>query len=162
MKKLISLILLLLWMILIFNFSAMNGEISHDKSKKIVRSVIENRVVTPTTETTENVVNIDEQLSSEKNELNRKQNEKKIRKLVKKYDEPTRKMAHVLEYFVLILLMMNFILLYAGLDEIHQGFVVGRVGQVKDVLVDSVGIVIGAIVVIVVQWTKRMLKKKYK
>ena len=188
MKKIISLILLLLWMILIFNFSAMDGKASHTRSNKIVRSVIENRVATPTAETVENVVSIDELESLKSDELNinenakkqkvNKANEAKINKLVSKYDEPIRKLAHVFEYFVLILLMMNFIfqvvknkrvlcyiigivlcLLYAGLDEFHQSHVTGRVGQARDVWVDCVGVLIGLVVVVVVQWVGRRVRK---
>jgi len=168
-------------MILIFNFSAMNGEVSHVKSRKIVKSVIVNRIVIPTTETTEDVVSIDKQESFKKNELNKEEKVKKQRmnRLVGKYDDAIRKLAHVLEYFVLILLMMNFIfqvienkkfmcyvigivlcILYAGLDELHQSHVSGRNGQAIDVLVDSVGIVIGAVVMIVVQWIRGKLRKE--
>ena len=82
MKKIISLLLLLLWMILIFNFSAMDGKASHTRSKKIVRSVIENRVVTPTSEIVENVVSVDESESLKSDELNINENAKtqKVRK----------------------------------------------------------------------------------
>ena len=70
-----------------------------------------------------------------------------------------RKGAHVTEYAILdILLLLTFAsyglkragalaltagLLYAALDEYHQRFVPGRSGQVKDVLIDACGLLLG-------------------
>jgi VanZ family protein len=72
-----------------------------------------------------------------------------------------RKIAHITEYFVLTLLLYRafrgsfkmgacslflcpatLALLYAASDELHQRFVQGRCCSVKDVLIDSVGIII--------------------
>lgn len=77
-----------------------------------------------------------------------------------KYDFILRKIAHVVEYFVLTLLLYRafkgsftigtrnlFIysatlsLLYAVSDEFHQSFVPGRSAAVRDVLIDGIGIV---------------------
>lgn len=68
-----------------------------------------------------------------------------------------RKMAHFTEYFILGLLVSNVIslinkkyyyavifgILYAISDEAHQIFVSGRVFQVRDILIDSLGLVCG-------------------
>ena len=65
-----------------------------------------------------------------------------------------RKIAHILEYSILaILSMRNFnnkklfvfvaTLIYAISDEIHQKFVPGRGPSPKDVLIDSLGIILG-------------------
>jgi VanZ family protein len=72
----------------------------------------------------------------------------------------TRKPAHILEYFILTLLIIrastfglfkksdtSFVLgfsfllslFYAGLDEVHQTFVPLREGKISDILFDSVG-----------------------
>ncbi len=76
------------------------------------------------------------------------------------WDLILRKMAHMFEYAVLFLLSRRaffntvnknfsiafgviFALLYAASDEYHQSFIVGRVGCVKDVLIDCVGILLG-------------------
>jgi VanZ family protein len=73
-----------------------------------------------------------------------------------------RKLGHVTEYFVLTLLAWRalrelgvrwsqqaqvagaalFSLAYAASDEFHQTFVQGRVGTPRDVLIDSIGIVL--------------------
>ena len=68
-----------------------------------------------------------------------------------------RKLAHFMEYFILGILVANFIkninlklyygvifcLLYAISDEIHQIFVSGRVFQLRDVLIDFIGVICG-------------------
>jgi len=72
-----------------------------------------------------------------------------------------RKLAHFTVYFVLGILTANALktsgvstfkavalalaicIVYAATDEIHQMFVPGRGAQVKDVLIDSVGAVVG-------------------
>ncbi|HHY28165.1 MAG TPA: VanZ family protein [Desulfitobacterium dehalogenans] len=73
-----------------------------------------------------------------------------------------RKSAHFLTYLVLSVLTMNALgrsgikggrqiavavgicVLYAISDEVHQLFVPGRSGQIKDVLLDSGGAIVGA------------------
>ncbi|MBI3671178.1 VanZ family protein [Candidatus Azambacteria bacterium] len=75
-----------------------------------------------------------------------------------------RKFAHFFEYFILSALLFNAILntaqkrpnfrsaaflsflfsvLYAASDEFHQTFVVGRHGDIKDVFLDSLGVISG-------------------
>ena len=74
------------------------------------------------------------------------------------WDFVFRKLAHISEYFVLTLLLVNAlkqhylskkkiiifsILLafaYACSDEYHQTFIIAREGVIKDVLIDSIGI----------------------
>lgn len=76
------------------------------------------------------------------------------------WDFILRKLAHITEYFILTLLLARALagekisksralifaglaaLLYAVSDEIHQLFVFGREGSVKDVVIDGVGIII--------------------
>ncbi|MGE4273856.1 MAG: VanZ family protein [Desulfitobacterium sp.] len=74
-----------------------------------------------------------------------------------------RKSAHFLSYLILSLLTMNALrrsgsngvgqivlamgicVLYAISDEVHQLFVPGRSGQIKDVLLDSGGAIVGTV-----------------
>lgn len=74
------------------------------------------------------------------------------------YDFVLRKLAHISEYFILTLLLINalkqyrlskrkiiiisFLLafFYACSDEYHQTFIIAREGAIRDVLIDSVGI----------------------
>ena len=87
---------------------------------------------------------------------------------------PVRKSAHFLEFSVLgALLCLNMILwtslnkkavlgiaiaagaLYAMSDELHQLFVYERSGQLSDVLIDTTGAVIGALVIMFICKKKR-------
>lgn len=79
-------------------------------------------------------------------------------------DYPVRKCAHAMEYAVLgfllvaalcddvrsarkrILLCILLGALYACSDEFHQLFVSGRSGQISDVMLDSCGVVVGTVV----------------
>lgn len=93
-----------------------------------------------------------------------------------------RKSAHIFMYFILGILTFNvlhgyslsqkrvvvysvlFALLYAITDEIHQMFVTGRSGEMRDVLIDTIGASFG----IALYWTilrfinKRKLAKNVK
>ena len=73
------------------------------------------------------------------------------------WDEVLRKCAHVTEYAILGFLLVRAIgrevpalmvgIAYAASDELHQHFVAGRHGSPVDVLIDTVGLLIGAVVV---------------
>ena len=87
-------------------------------------------------------------------------------KLVEEFNKPIRKIAHASVYFVLSILVLNFLLalhsnlekkyvlvffmtificfLFALTDEYHQTFVYGRTGQFSDVLIDTSGALIAA------------------
>ncbi len=94
------------------------------------------------------------------------------------YDYLLRKIAHAIEYFIFTFLLRRafkgsfdmdtlylFIypailsVLYAASDEFHQSFVRGRVGCVKDVFIDAIGI---AGFYIFLSWRGRTLVKKNK
>lgn len=71
-----------------------------------------------------------------------------------------KKTAHVIEYTVLFLLWFKalgnkspfqaivFSLVYAFTDEIHQLFVPGRTGRLRDVGIDSIGMIVFAILIV--------------
>lgn len=71
-----------------------------------------------------------------------------------------KKTAHVLEYTILFLLWFRalnkknpfqaliFSLIYAFTDEIHQLFVPGRTGRLRDVGIDSIGIVTASLLIV--------------
>ncbi len=88
--------------------------------------------------------------------------------LAEKIDHPVRKTAHALEYIALGILMSctlncfhdapyenNMIVAYAlgtayaATDEFHQLFVPGRSGQLSDVALDSTGVLMGCLLVLV-------------
>ncbi len=146
MKKIIYLILVILWMSLIFYFSNMVSYKSDEKSDKVIDST---------------VIKVAEFF---KKDLTDEQKYNIYRYSV----YPVRKYAHVFEYFVLFILVFLYIncyeislrnkliyslivcIVYACSDEVHQRFVPGRDGNVVDILVDSCGSFIGLLICYIV------------
>ena len=127
-------ILTILWMGLIFILSATPATKSAQESKAVVRSVV----------------------------VSTSKDSKDIDPLVDNLNKPFRKMAHASVYLVLSILVscllwslkkyklyINNIInilwcfLYACSDEFHQTFVVGRSGELTDILIDTFGAIIG-------------------
>lgn len=89
-----------------------------------------------------------------------------------------KKTAHVIEYTALFLLWFKalgnknpfqaiiFSMVYAFTDEIHQLFVPGRTGRLQDVGIDSIGMIIFAILIVKFDLWKTLLSphptKKHK
>lgn len=136
-KKILSIILVVIWMSVIFSFSSQQGEGSGNTSRKVCEIVID-------------VVDI-------RNKYTDIQKEQIITIL-----EPViRKVAHYTIYLVGGILISNciyrfynkdnkLILLstiigvgYAISDEVHQLMVAGRNGKINDVIIDSLGIMTG-------------------
>lgn len=128
-KKILSIILVLVWMGLIFSFSMQNGESSGSMSRKVIVSI------------TETITNI-------------KDGTEEMDRIVDRYNLFVRKGAHFFIYFVLAFLVMNALyiwgvktktllisgiicILYAISDELHQYFVSERSGNIIDVMWDS-------------------------
>lgn len=136
MKKIISFIVLILWMIVIFSFSSADANKSTSTSDKVITTMIEIKDKITNNETPNN--------------------EKEI--IVKNSSFYIRKLAHITEYLILGFLMFNLLkqysvtniyyaiglsILYSCTDEFHQLFISGRSGSIRDVLIDSIGILIG-------------------
>ena len=51
--------------------------------------------------------------------------------------------------------------IYACIDEIHQLFVPGRSGKINDVLIDSIGVIMGLIFINLIFMLKNKIKKSY-
>ena len=142
MKKVINIIILVLWMIMIFFFSSQGGK----ESGSLSTGAIEYTVKTFYNLTGQNIT------------------EEKLDLIVSTSSNVVRKTAHFLEYLVLGLLMINVIkdyrkisykeliivlvlcCLYASSDELHQIYVNGRSGEVKDVILDTFGSLTGIII----------------
>lgn len=136
MKKVIKLLLIVVWMGLIFAFSSDVGDISTKKSDGVIIKTVEFF------------------LGRTLGDLER---EKWTGYLV----VPVRKGAHFFIYFILGILMISFCqefgpvhkkmvllavflsFLYACSDETHQLFVLGRSGQFCDVVLDTIGSFVG-------------------
>ena len=132
-----SIIILLLFgtFFLIFDFSGQEAEESAGLSKKV----------------SETIVNIFDKNASK---------EEKIQK-INDMDHIVRKLAHFSIYAVVGFLLMSLMLtykisiekrfiisfvlgcIYACSDEIHQLFVAGRSGEIRDVIIDTSGVFIG-------------------
>lgn len=136
--KLILTSLLLLWMIFIFMFSAQNADKSSKTSSGVVKKIAS--AVYP---------DFKEKSEAEKEEI------------TEKLSYPVRKLAHFSIFFVLSvisyfafatynffglgigrLISPIFCIIYAVTDEIHQLFVIGRSCEIKDMLIDSSGILL--------------------
>lgn len=136
MVKTIKIILIILCMALIFCFSSDSAEVSTKKSDGLI------------VKTCEFVLG---------RELNKVEKEKYIDQFV----FFVRKGAHFTIYCILGILIMSYFkeiylvnkkgiliafiicFLYACSDEIHQLFVPGRSGEIRDVLIDSIGSLLG-------------------
>lgn len=136
-KRILSVICVLLWMSIIFSFSNQQGESSGNTSKRISEVIV-------------NIIDIQNKYTDIEKEALTKQIEPLIRKL-----------AHYTFYAVGGILIANCVyqfckkeniligtstaigVIYAISDELHQLMIAGRNGNIKDVLIDSLGIVTG-------------------
>ena len=155
MKKTIFAVLLVFWMGFIFSMSCENAEKSSNTSGQTIRVVLS---VVP--------------------EFEKQPEEVKVN-IIEKLQFIVRKSAHFIGYMILGILASGLILqyeninkkyplaflicvIYAISDEIHQLFVPGRSGQVRDVLIDSAGSFLG--IILVMAFVKILIKfnKKHK
>jgi VanZ family protein len=131
MKQYYKLIMLLMWMIVIFLLSNEEASTSSSRSNEIVHLI-----------TTSFYLGLPEEFLT----------------------FLTRKTAHIIAYFILGILAFNvfhirissikrtiivsaaFTLAYAISDEIHQLFVPGRSGEIRDVLIDTTAGIIGIVI----------------
>ena len=155
MKKTIFAVLLVLWMGFIFSMSCENAEESSNTSGQTIKVVLS---TVPEFE---------------------KQPEEVKKNIIEELQFITRKSAHFIGYMILGILASGLILqyeninkkyplaflicvIYAILDEIHQLFVPGRAGQVRDVLIDSAGSLLGIIIVMAFEKLLIKFNKKHK
>ena len=145
-KKIITLILIILWMILIFYLSNQIANESSKLSGGLTRKILE-------------VLHILDGKTIEEQAI--------IETII-------RKLAHFTLYAIggiLILLHINLYKIsdknkviiscsigtaYAITDELHQLFVPGRSGEIRDVFIDSFGIIIG---IIIIRLLLKMIKR---
>ena len=155
MKKTIFAVLLVLWMGFIFSMSCENAEESSNTSGQTIRVVL-----------------------SAVPEFEKQPEEVKVN-IIEKLQFIVRKSAHFIGYMILGILASGLILYYGNInkkyllaflicviyaisDEIHQLFVPGRSGQVRDVLIDSAGSLLGIIIVMTFEKLLIKFNKKHK
>lgn len=152
--RIAMLILLGLTFISIFNFSNQDGQTSGGLSRKVARKMVD---VFPYTK------NLKEEAKN---------------KIVEKSQPIIRKGAHLSIYTLVGILIMSFIstykihlkykflisifvgLIYACSDEIHQSFIPGRTASVIDVGIDTSGVLLGIILVLIIISVYKSLTEK--
>ena len=150
--KIIKAILIIIWMIVIFNFSNQGGTESSGTSSKVTKVII-------------NVIVKDKEASD-------KQTMERIEKVV-------RKGAHYTIYTIGGFLIMNYTYsmdktkkqkilgsllfgaFYAATDELHQYFVPGRSARLFDVGLDTLGVLTGILIYLGVMALIDKLSRKH-
>ena len=139
-KSVVWLIITVVWMTVIFCFSAQPADVSTDTSLRVGMTI--GKMSVP--------------------DFSKLPKEEQM-DYAKKIEFPVRKMAHATEYAILGCLLTNLCLTfpmrkaymwgwlmgsaYAATDEFHQLFVPGRSGQMTDVMLDSVGCLAGCLLI---------------
>ena len=149
-KAIICWLLVIIWMIIIFSFSQNNSNQSSSKSREVVTKIVD--------------------------VLEKKKTKEEKTIIVEKIHIPFRKFAHGFEYAVLCLLLLIALntsgingkkqlllaiiicILYASTDEFHQTLISGRSGEIRDVLIDSLGSFIGLLIYKITTIIKKKLK----
>lgn len=137
-------LLAIIWMCIIFSFSAQVKEESSGTSMAFSYRVV----------------------SSAGTFFGLRLDDEEIRRIANSIEGYVRKAAHMTEYAILSVLLYFWLerwqlaevrksiiaivlaMIYAASDEIHQLFVRGRAGSVRDVIIDSAGAVIGVLVLL--------------
>ena len=153
-ERIILLILLLGTMTIIFGFSSQDGKESGNISKKITEQIVKR------------IPQIQE----------KEQEEKEI--IINRIEKVIRKIAHFSIYTVVGILVMAFIstyqikeknriiistiigIIYACSDEIHQSLVPGRSPMITDVMIDTMGVVLGILLVMLGKVIIKNFQKK--
>ena len=152
--RVILIVLLIATFVRIFCFSSQDGEKSSSVSRKV------------TTAVTQNVKKIQD-MDSKERELT-----------LNKIEHVIRKIAHFSIYTLVGILMMALMstydisknkqilvsilvgIIYATSDEIHQYFIPGRSAMVTDVLIDTAGVCLGVLIVLIVLQIYIKIRKK--
>ena len=140
-ESIVTGILIILWMVVIFHFSNQPGVTSGELSSGVCDGL---------------VAKVNQAFSLDWSS----QMQQKIAQMI---EFPVRKIAHMSEYALLALLLFMhlragkrsrgtrkndvlaflFTVVYAATDEFHQYFIPGRSAQVRDVLIDALGAMLG-------------------
>ncbi len=143
--RVVLLVLLVLWMLMIFGFSAQNGEESSGISMTVSEFVAEGYSTIVEPDMTDEEVHL----------------------LAVRIEHPVRKIAHMTEYAILALLaylvlysfwvphwknaiVVAFCFVYALIDEFHQLFVAGRTARFTDCCIDTLGALVMMLLVFVI------------
>lgn len=149
-KKIIYLVLVIIWMIAVFMFSNQKGDESQKTSNTVTKIIVK-------------ILTYNQNISENEEET-----------LIEKTDYIVRKIAHFSIYLLGGVLIYNYIntfdietkkkiiisivigILYAVFDEFHQYFVGGRSARIFDVCIDSLGIIAGVTIIYLTQKNKSL------
>ena len=152
--RFILVLLLILTFGMIFNFSNQDSEKSGSTSQKVTEAI------------TKDIKSI------------QKLNKNEKAKVIDKIEDVIRKIAHFSLYALIGFLLMalfstyninekNKIIstiiigaIYAISDEFHQSFIPGRSGQVSDVFLDTLGVTVGGLFIILIIKTVKKFRKE--
>lgn len=153
--KIGNLTLMIVWMIIVFCYSNQPGDNSSDTSKNVTAKVI-NILTTNTNIKYEDKIEI-----------------------INKVDPIIRKMAHYSVYMVGGIIVMNYVnaeckksenkkvlisiligMCYAGTDEFHQLFIEGRSGRIVDIYIDTLGVITGVSIFLLLSKIRSNLIRK--
>lgn len=151
--RIILIILLLMTFSIIFGFSSQDGEESKGLSRKITELI------------TQNNEKIQSLSSQEKEEV------------LDRIEAVIRKIAHFSIYTIIGILLMALMcmfnivdktrvgitlvlgIIYAATDEFHQVFVQGRTALITDVVIDTMGVILGILLVLLIREIYRKIKE---
>lgn len=151
--RIILIILLLMTFSIIFGFSSQDGEESKGLSRKITELI------------TQNNEKIQSLSSQEKEEV------------LDRIEAVIRKIAHFSIYTIIGVLLMALMcmfnivdkarvgitlvlgIIYAATDEFHQVFVQGRTALITDVVIDTMGVILGILLVLLIREIYRKIKE---
>lgn len=152
--RFILVLLLILTFGMIFNFSNQDSEKSGSTSQKVTEAI------------TKDIKSI------------QKLNKNEKAKIIDKIEDVIRKIAHFSLYALIGFLLMalfstyninekNKIIstiiigaIYAISDEFHQSFIPGRSGQVSDVFLDTLGVAVGGLFILLIIKTVKKFRKE--
>ena len=139
---------------MIFNFSNQDSEKSGSTSQKVTEAI------------TKDIKSIQKLNKNEKT------------KVIDKIEDVIRKIAHFSLYSLVGLLLMSLFstynineknriiptiiigIIYAISDEFHQNFISGRSGQVSDVFLDTLGVTVGGLFILLIIKTVKKFRKE--
>lgn len=149
-RRILAGILAILWMCMIFAFSAQESEESSEVSGAFSQQIV----------------------SGVGKLFHLNLNDEELRRIAYAIEAPVRKAAHMTEYAILSVLIYIWLgkwklaivcaALYAASDELHQRFVPGRAGRLSDIMIDSAGAVLGVLIFIGVKKCIISLRNRHK
>lgn len=152
--RIILLLLLLGTFYIIFGFSSQDGEESGSISR-----------------------NITETIASKISQIRELENGKR-EEVLYRMEKVIRKIAHFSIYTIVGILLMLLIstynlkekyrvnisliigILYASSDELHQKFIAGRSAKITDVMIDTLGVMVGITLIMIVKQVIQTIKKR--